>query len=146
MVEDVAEIEEETEIEVDSAETIPEEDIESQTEEPMVDGDEDDELNSDIEFDEDECILRTNITSTSYRFDGLENGVVYGFRLKAIDAARNESESWSNEVIATPRPVNDFWETYKEAGGKEDGGFCFYRNGGLRRLRYRRGSFVAPIP
>ena len=150
-VEDVAEIEEEAEIEVESTETIPEEDVESQTEEPTIDGDEDDEINSDVEFDEEECILRTNITSTTYRFDGLENGVVYGFRLKAIDAARNESGSWSNEVIATPRPVNDFWETYKEAGGKEDGGFCFiataafegYDTAEVRSLRRFRDEVLA---
>ncbi len=111
-------------VEEDVAESAPEDDTEVEIPDfPGVDGDED--TSSDVEINEDDCILRTGITSNSYRFDGLTNGVVYGFRVKAVDAARNESDDWSNEVTATPRPVSDFWETYKEAGGKEKGGFCF---------------------
>lgn len=61
----------------------------------------------------------------SYRITGLENDVYYEVRGKSVDQAGNISRRWSAPVFGSPQEVDDFWEAYKNAGGKEKGGFCF---------------------
>lgn len=64
------------------------------------------------------------ITGKSYRVSGLENGVEYWFGVVAVDENDNESPL-SAVTSAMPVPSYDLFEYYKEAGGRESGGFCF---------------------
>lgn len=64
-------------------------------------------------------------TKSPHTIEGLQNGVIYEIRAKALDLAGNYSREWSEPVTGTPRQVDDFWRAYKKAGGKEDGGYCF---------------------
>jgi len=57
----------------------------------------------------------------SYTLEGLRNGTTYQVAVRAVDDAGNVSAT-SNVLEATPQRVFDFWETYKNAGGAEDGG------------------------
>lgn len=58
------------------------------------------------------------------RVTGLVNGTTYEFTVAAYDKAENEGPA-SNVKTASPQPVDDFFEYYKENGGHEQGGFCF---------------------
>lgn len=82
---------------------------------------------SESEVTYDECLtpIPETTNSETYRITGLLNGVTYKIRAVAIDAAGNVGLEWSNEITGTPQEVDDFWEAYKNSGGKEDGGFCF---------------------
>jgi hypothetical protein len=53
---------------------------------------------------------------------GLINGQQYEIYMVAIDDAGNYSAA-SNKLQATPQNVHDFYERYRCAGGKEEGGF-----------------------
>ncbi len=64
------------------------------------------------------------ITGKSYRVSGLENDVEYWFGVAAVDENDNESPL-SAVTSAMPVPSYDLFEYYKEAGGRESGGFCF---------------------
>lgn len=55
------------------------------------------------------------------RIEGLVNGDTYEVRVFAFSEADNQSDP-SLVVTASPVPVNDFFETYKAAGGVEEGG------------------------
>ncbi len=55
---------------------------------------------------------------------GLVNGQAYEVVVAAYDEALNEGLA-SETLVGTPVPVEDFYEYYREAGGAEDGGFCF---------------------
>ncbi len=55
---------------------------------------------------------------------GLVNGQPYEVVVAAYDEALNEGLA-SVTLVGTPVPVEDFYEYYREAGGTEDGGFCF---------------------
>lgn len=66
--------------------------------------------------------LSTTTTSTGgTRIDGLSNGVAYDVVVFAYNKAGNQSAA-SNVMSGTPEPVADFWQTYKGAGGREQGG------------------------
>lgn len=66
--------------------------------------------------------LSTTTTSTGgTRIDGLSNGVAYDVVVFAYSKAGNQSAA-SNVMSGTPEPVADFWQTYKGAGGREQGG------------------------
>jgi hypothetical protein len=54
---------------------------------------------------------------------GLVNGVVYAVAVAAVDTVGN-SGPLSQVACGTPQPVNDFFELYRQAGGKGGGGFC----------------------
>lgn len=59
----------------------------------------------------------------SVRLGGLVNGVLYEVRVFAFSTADNPSDfDPANAVTASPVPVNDFFETYRAAGGVEQGG------------------------
>ncbi len=64
------------------------------------------------------------VTGKSYRVSGLDNGVEYWFGVVAVDENDNESPL-SAVTSAMPVPSYDLFEYYKEAGGRESGGFCF---------------------
>lgn len=64
------------------------------------------------------------VTGKSYRVSGLDNGVEYWFGVVAVDDNDNESPL-SAVTSAMPVPSYDLFEYYKEAGGRESGGFCF---------------------
>lgn len=55
------------------------------------------------------------------RLEGLENGVVYAVYVTAYSTADNPSDPIFAGTAAAAE-VNDFWETYRAAGGREQGG------------------------
>ncbi len=57
----------------------------------------------------------------STRIEGLTNGVVYEVRVTAFSTADNASDPVFGGT-ASPEEVNDFWEAYRAAGGREQGG------------------------
>jgi hypothetical protein len=67
-------------------------------------------------------------TGSSVSAEGLENGVAYHLVLLVIDEARNVTAIDAGE--ATPKPVKDFWEDYKDQGGQARGG-CSAGQAGL---------------
>jgi hypothetical protein len=92
----------------------------------------------------------TDSNATSYQITGLTNFTNYEVWMKAVDESENMGVA-SATVIGTPEPVEDFWETYRENGGKEDGGFCFvataaygsYSNVMVQPLRVFRDGVLA---
>ena len=60
---------------------------------------------------------------SSGKITGLKDGVVYAVGVAAVDSFDNPGKL-SNIACATPVPVDDFFDLYKEAGGKGGGGFC----------------------
>jgi hypothetical protein len=69
------------------------------------------------------CSGEIGATESSYRIDGLTDGVEYRVFLVTIDPRRNFSVLDLGTVI--PQSVTDFWEDYKGSGGGADGGYCF---------------------
>lgn len=66
-----------------------------------------------------------DITSSSYAVEsGLTNDITYYVSVAARDEAENES-ALSNQLQVMPASTTDFWESYKGAGGADNGGFCF---------------------
>ncbi len=61
------------------------------------------------------------VTAEDLRFSGLVNNVIYAVRVFAFSKAGNESAA-SDPVEGMPEPVADFWDAYKNAGGREQGG------------------------
>ena len=74
-------------------------------------------------------------TDRSATLVDLTLGTEYFFRVGAVDDFGNVSEL-SEEVAATPKETYDGWESYKQAGGTEEGG-CFIATAAF-------GSYVAP--
>jgi len=114
---------------VDGDDDIAEEDTETiedgdTTEEDSTDGDTD-YVTSDISFEGCLTPIPETTADGSYRITDLNNGITYEIRAVAIDAAGNMGLEWSDAITGTPQEVDDFWEAYKNNGGKEDGGFCF---------------------
>jgi hypothetical protein len=54
---------------------------------------------------------------------GLENGIRYAVAIAPYDKVGNVGKL-STLDCATPEDVNDFFDLYREAGGKAGGGFC----------------------
>jgi Synergist-CTERM protein sorting domain-containing protein len=52
---------------------------------------------------------------------GLTQGTTYSVVVRAYSVGGNPSPD-SNTMDGTPGPVDDFWETYVNAGGRDDGG------------------------
>lgn len=72
----------------------------------------------------DEPSVDKNVRTTNHKITGLINNISYDIWAEQIDKAKNVS-SKSAVVSATPREVFDYYEYYKNSGGKEEGGFCF---------------------
>jgi hypothetical protein len=60
-------------------------------------------------------------TGTSGVVDGLVNEQEYEVMVFARSASGTASDP-SEAVLGTPKPVDDFWEVYRKAGGTESGG------------------------
>jgi MYXO-CTERM domain-containing protein len=63
----------------------------------------------------------TSGPTTSATIDNLAEGTSYSVVVYAYSLGGNESPP-SAAMGGTPGPVYDFWETYKNAGGRDDGG------------------------
>jgi len=92
----------------------------------------------------------TNGDADSYQLTGLTNYTPYEVWIAAEDESENLGDE-SNRMSGTPEPVQDFWETYRESEGAEDGGFCFvataaygsYSNMMVQPLRAFRDGILA---
>jgi len=73
--------------------------------------------------DKEQVFIQDTVATTSDQVKGLENDLLYFFRVSAIDSFDNESPL-SEEVEGIPVPVNDFFDQYKTLGGQEEGGYC----------------------
>ncbi len=62
------------------------------------------------------------VTATDLRLGGLVNTVVYEVRVSAFSKAGNQSSPSDPAVEGMPEVVDDFWDTYRSAGGREQGG------------------------
>jgi hypothetical protein len=81
-------------------------------------------------------------TNTSATIDHLTNNVAYDVTVRAFDQAGNIGPA-SSAVSATPLPVDDFWDTYQKAGGRETGGCGTGAAGLLGLLGAAAGLLVA---
>jgi uncharacterized protein (TIGR03382 family) len=59
----------------------------------------------------------------SYQVTGLRDGQQYTVVVAAVDGSGNIGPP-SDLKCATPAPINDFWDLYRQAGGHAGGGFC----------------------
>jgi hypothetical protein len=103
-----------------------------------------------------ETIFAQGISAESATIEGLQNEVQYHFAVVAVDEVGNPS-LLSEVSCSTPKPVDDFFELYRRAGGAAGGGVCAAAPGrpagtgwialclvgtaglGLARRRRRRG-------
>jgi len=72
---------------------------------------------------EGETIFAEGLSTESATIDGLENDVQYYFAAVAVDEVGNPSVL-SEVGCSTPKPVDDFFELYRRAGGEAGGGVC----------------------
>jgi hypothetical protein len=63
-------------------------------------------------------------TTGSLRVTGLRNGRTYNVVVAAVDGSGNVGPPSPAGTCDVPAPVNDFWTTYRQAGGQAGGGFC----------------------
>lgn len=82
------------------------------------------------------------ITDRSATIKGLQNGTTYDVYVYALDPAGNPSPK-SNVVKKAPEPVNDFWDIYHGAGGRESGGCSTGADGALALLGAAAALFAA---
>lgn len=72
----------------------------------------------------DACKHSNDLTALSYQISGLENNKTYFIGVSAKD--KHDNEGLLSELSnGTPVEVQDFFEHYKDSGGKENGDFCF---------------------
>jgi hypothetical protein len=60
-------------------------------------------------------------SASSFAITGLQNGRNYNVVVAAVDGMGNVGPA-SQLVCDQPAPVNDFWTTYRQAGGRAGGG------------------------
>jgi hypothetical protein len=75
--------------------------------------------------DELECGSATGVATDDGSAVSLENGTRYAVAVAAIDDVGNVGPL-SDVTCATPQPVDDFYETYRRAGGGAGGGYCAF--------------------
>lgn len=61
------------------------------------------------------------VTGTEARLAGLQNGVTYAVAVTGFTAEYNPGDP-SNVGSGAPQVVTDFWQTYRDSGGRETGG------------------------
>jgi hypothetical protein len=59
----------------------------------------------------------------TYTITRLQNNTTYTVVVAAVDGSGNVGPP-SSQACDYPAPVNDFWNTYRNAGGRAGGGFC----------------------
>ncbi len=64
----------------------------------------------------------TDGPTESVTISGLQNGTTYFVVVRAYSVGGNPSAASDPPATGTPEPVNDFWETYRADGGREQGG------------------------
>lgn len=69
------------------------------------------------------CGSASGKTVTELGATSLDNGQSYVVAVSAVDQVGNAGEL-SELACGTPQPVTDFFEAYRDAGGKAGGGFC----------------------
>jgi hypothetical protein len=69
------------------------------------------------------CGEATGTTVSSVTANGLDNGTSYAIAVTARDAVGNESVL-SELLCGEPKPVDDFFTVYRDAGGEGGGGYC----------------------
>jgi hypothetical protein len=77
-------------------------------------------------------LVSPRVSGRSLRFEGLTIGSVYSVQVRAFSDADNPSDP-SNAFTASPVDVRDYFEAYKDAGGREQGG-CGTGGAGLLAL------------
>ena len=66
-----------------------------------------------------------DLTEKSYQITDLTNGLTYNAGVTAVDVNDNESTLPATAICTgMPVVVQDFFQLYKSAGGKDMGGFC----------------------
>ncbi len=65
--------------------------------------------------------VASDVRATELRMTGLVNGATYTVNVTAISIAGNESGA-SADAFGTPVHVLNFWDAYRNAGGREEGG------------------------
>jgi hypothetical protein len=73
----------------------------------------------------------TGESTTQYTIEGLTNGTTYDVVVAAVDGSGNVGPP-SSCVHDFPAPVNDFFATYRNDGGRAGGSFCALDAVGLR--------------
>jgi hypothetical protein len=66
----------------------------------------------------------TGLSGSTRTVSGLTNGVTYSVVVSAVDGSGNVGPQSSPEQCNYPSPVNDFYKSYRVAGGGAGGGFC----------------------
>jgi fibronectin type III domain protein len=92
----------------------------------------------------------TSGEAEDHQITGLVNFTNYEVWVTAVDEALNESDDSEIET-GMPEPVEDFYETYRNGGGSDSGGFCFvataafgsYQAGMVIPLRVFRDTILA---
>ena len=69
------------------------------------------------------CGSASSTTATSGTLSGLTNFTTYTVGVAAVDVLGNPGPL-SELVCGSPEPVDDFFETYRRAGGQGGGGYC----------------------
>jgi hypothetical protein len=62
-------------------------------------------------------------STSSFTITQLQNGVTYNVVVAGVDGSGNVGPQ-SDVHCDSPAPVDDFWKTYRQAGGQAGGGFC----------------------
>lgn len=74
------------------------------------------------------CSSNLSVNNSSYRIQGLENGVPYQVAVAAVDKYGNASPIVDRFAQGVPVETRDFWQGYRRASAGDDdaatGGFC----------------------
>jgi hypothetical protein len=73
---------------------------------------------------------QSDVLTNKIQIDGLTDNVHYSIAVAAVDGYGNIGPL-SNVECAMPEPISDFWNEYKDAGGKAGGSFCALEAAGL---------------
>jgi hypothetical protein len=77
-------------------------------------------------------------TSNEVVAKNLTNGTLYACAIAPFDTVGNNGKL-STVYCGTPAPVDDFFKTYRDAGGQAGGGYCSFGQ------RSRDGVFLVAL-